>query len=211
MDRIESWVLVWALTVILNVVPAFMPPTWALLVYFRVADGLDVLPLTLTGALGATTGRALLALASRSLGDRLAPPRWRENITALATTLESRPAFSLPTLGLFALGPVPSNHLFIAAGLAHAPLAPILAVFAVARFISYLIWVNVASTAARSIEEAIGPRLGSGVAIAIQVAGFLLLMLVMQIDWTQRLRDWKIAVPSSTESTRPRSEPPEKP
>ena len=194
MDRIEPWLLVWLLTVFLNVVPAFMPPTWALLVYFHVAHGLDVLPLALAGAFGATTGRALLAVASRVLGDRLAPPRWRENIMTLARMLESRPAFSLPTLGLFALGPVPSNHLFIAAGLAHAPLLPIIAVFAVARFVSYVIWVNAAASAARSMEEAIGPRLGSGVAIAAQIVGFLLLILLMQVDWAQRLRDWNMPV-----------------
>jgi hypothetical protein len=34
------------------------------------------------------------------------------------------------------LGPLPSNQLFIAVGLAGAPLAPVLAFFAVTRFIS---------------------------------------------------------------------------
>jgi membrane protein YqaA with SNARE-associated domain len=193
MDRLELWLLVLLLTVVLNIVPAFMPPTWALLAYFRVQHDLDVWPLALVGALGATTGRAVLALASHAVGERIVPPRWRANVRALVATIRSRPAFSLPTLGLFALGPVPSNHLFIAAGLASAPLVPVLAVFAVARFVSYAIWVTAAATAAQSLRDVLGPRLGGGLAIAVQLAGFVALIAVMQVDWATRLRRWRVS------------------
>jgi len=199
-DRLEPWLLVWVLTVALNFVPAFMPPTWALLAYFRVQHGLDVLPLALAGAFGATTGRALLALASQHAGERIIPARWRANIRALVATIESRPAFSLPTLGLFALGPVPSNHLFIAAGLAKAPLAPVLTVFAIARFVSYVIWVTAAATAAQSLGQVLGPRLGGGLAVAIQIVGFAVLIVIMHVDWATVLRRWNQPQPSrSTE------------
>lgn len=189
-DQAGVWLLVWGLAVAINVVPAFMPPTWALLVYFHVGHGLDVLPLAIVGAFGSTVGRALLALLSRAVGERIVPARWRENITALAATIAERPAIGLPSLALFTLGPVPSNHLFIAAGLAHAPLAPILAFFAITRFASYVIWVSAATVAADSLQEVLGPRLGSGLAAVMQLAGFLLLILVMQIDWAKHLRRW---------------------
>jgi membrane protein YqaA with SNARE-associated domain len=190
LDQAGLWFLVWGMAVAINVVPAFMPPTWALLVYFHVGHGLDVLPLAIVGAFGSTVGRALLALLSRAVGERIIPTRWRENITALATTLAARPAIGLSSLALFTLGPVPSNHLFIAAGLAHAPLAPILAFFAVARFASYVIWVNAASVAAKSLQDVLGPRFGGGMAAAMQIAGFVLLILIMQIDWATYLRRW---------------------
>jgi hypothetical protein len=73
-----------------------------------------------------------------AVGERIVPAR-RANSCALVATIRSRPAFSLPTPGLFALGSVPSTHLFISTGLANSPLPPVLAVFAVARFISYAI------------------------------------------------------------------------
>jgi membrane protein YqaA with SNARE-associated domain len=170
-----------------------MPPTWALLAYFRVQHDLDVWPLALVGALGATTGRAILALSSQAVGERIVPTRWRTNVRALVATIRSRPAFSLPTLGLFALGPVPSNHLFIAAGLARAPLAPVLSVFAVARFVSYTIWVTAAATAAQSLRDVVGPQLGSGFAIAVQLAGFAVLIGIMQVDWATLFRRWQTA------------------
>ena len=184
-DHLEPWLLVGALAVVINVVPAFMPPTWALLVYFHVGHGLDVVPLAFVGVLGSTIGRALLALLSRFAGERLIPPRWQENIKTLADAIRSHPALSLSTIGLFTLGPAPSNQLFIAAGIAHTPLLPILAIFAVTRFVSYVIWVSAAATAAASLRELLDPRFGGAVAAAIEIAGFLLLILIMQIDWAR--------------------------
>jgi hypothetical protein len=50
--------------------------------------------------------------------------------------LREKPVLGWSALLLYTLGPLPSNQLFIAVGLAGAPLAPVLAFFAVTRFIS---------------------------------------------------------------------------
>ena len=73
------WLVVLVLTVALNAVPAFMPPTWAVLAYFHLYHGLPVVPLAFVGALGATTGRAILALGSRAFGNRFVPARRRSS------------------------------------------------------------------------------------------------------------------------------------
>ena len=185
-----TWLLVIALTVALNVIPGFMPPTWTVLAYFHLQHGLGIVPLALVGAASATGGRALLAIASRALGPRLVPARRRTNIEALADTLRQRRSLVLAALGLFALGPIPSNHLFIAAGLARAPLGPILLVFGVARGLSYLVWVSAASVAATSLRDVLTPRFGNGAAIAVQLVGFALLIALMQVDWRKRFARW---------------------
>jgi hypothetical protein len=158
------------------------------LAYFHLYQGQPVVPLAAVGALGATTGRAILALASRALGNRLLPAPWRANVEALVMTLESRPALALPSLALFALGPVPSNHLFVAAGLARVPLLPILLVFGSARFVSYVLWVSAANVADRSLRDMFGSRVASWGAIALQLAGFALIILAMRVDWRRVLR-----------------------
>jgi hypothetical protein len=183
-----SWLLVWVLAVALNAVPAFMPPTWSVLAYFHLYHGLPVLPLAVVGALGATTGRAILGLGSRAFGNRFVPAAWRGNVEALVATLRSRPTLALPSLALFALGPVPSNHLFVAAGLARAPLPPILVVFGSARFVSYVLWVSAANVADQSLQEALGPRVAGWGAIALQIAGFAIIVLLMRLDWRRLLR-----------------------
>lgn len=178
----------WGLAVVLNAVPSFMPPTWTLLAYFHLYHGLPVVPLAIVGALGATTGRAILAIASRAVGERWLPADWRANIEGLVETLQSRPTLALPSLALFALGPVPSNHLFIAAGLARAPLPPMLLVFGVARAISYVLWVSAADVADQSLHDLLGPRVGGWAVIAVQVAGFVLILLAMRVDWRRLLQ-----------------------
>lgn len=188
----------WALAVADNAVPAFMPPTRSVLAYFHLYHGLPVVPLAVVGALGATTGRAMLALGSRDFGNRFVPASWRANVDALVATLQSRPALALPSLALFALGPVPSNDLFVAAGLARAPLAPILVVFASARFASYVLWASAANVADQSLREAFGSRVASWGAIALQIAGLALIVLLMRIDW-RRLLQGRPQVKAKTE------------
>jgi len=65
--------LAWAVALTINVVPAFMPPTWAVLVVFRGAFHLPLLPLTIGGAAMSALGRAGLTLLSRHAGRRLPP------------------------------------------------------------------------------------------------------------------------------------------
>ena len=182
-DQLGEWLTIAMVAVVLNAVPAFMPPTWSVLAYFHLREGLPVVPLAAVGALGATTGRAVLALVSRGCGDRLLPARWRSNIAALADELKRKRELGLSALALFALGPVPSNQLFIAAGMSGTPLAPVLAVFGVARFVSYIFWVSVTETAAISLDELLSPRFGAGAATAAQIVGFIGLIVIMQLDW----------------------------
>ena len=186
-DHVLPWLTVLLIAVGLNAVPAFMPPTWSVLAYFHLQEGLPILGLAATGAVGATAGRALLALLSRVVGTRMLPHRWQANIATLAAEMQRRRELGFAALALFALGPVPSNQLFVAAGIARAPLAPILIVFAVARFVSYLIWINVAETAATSLEEVVTPRFGAEAATLAQIVGFLLLIAAMQLDWSRLL------------------------
>jgi membrane protein YqaA with SNARE-associated domain len=199
-SEITTWVLVWVVAVVLNAIPLFMPPTWALLAYFHIQQNLPVWPLALTGAAAAVTGRALLALTSRRFGMRFLPKKRHESIETLTTFLRERKGLSLSMLGMFAIGPIPTNHLFIAAGLARIPLPPVLAVFGVTRFVSYVLWVKAADTAARSLSEILTPSIGSAGAVAVQIAGFILLIVLLRLDWARILKRWIKTSPPAAES-----------
>jgi len=188
-----------ASAVVLNAVPAFMPPTWALLAYFHLQHDLGIVPLAIVGAVSAATGRLVLALGSRTFRMRFVPKSWRANIETLSQTVRGHKALSLSSLALFAIRPIPTIHLFIAAGIARVSLPPILVVFGLARVVSYLIWVAVADTATRSLGSLLTPSLGSGAAIVAQVLGFVVLVSVMRTDWGRIIRRWAPA--NLTEST----------
>jgi membrane protein YqaA with SNARE-associated domain len=187
MSGFTNWLIVYVVAVVLNVIPVFMPPTWSLLAYFHLHEGLAILPLAFVGALAAMLGRTILALSSRAFGIRFLSQERQEHIQSLADMLMERKKLSLSFLGLFAIGPIPTNHLFIAAGLARIPLLPVVLVFGVTRFVSYLLWIKATETAATSLREAISPTLGSGFAAAAQVIGFIALILLLRLDWTRLL------------------------
>jgi membrane protein YqaA with SNARE-associated domain len=164
-----------------------MPPTWALLAYFHLRDGMPIWLLALVGASAATLGRAMLASVSENYGPRIVPDAWRQNIEHLVETIRSRRSLGLSALGVFTLNPVPSNHLFIAAGIARAPMLPILTVFFFGRFVSYLVWIAVADVAFNSLSDVLGASTGIW-AVVIQIVGFIILILVMRIDWSKWLQ-----------------------
>lgn len=189
-----EWLLLAISTVVVNTIPVFMPPTWTLLAWAHLGEGVPVLPLALVGAAGATTGRFLLARASRLFGDRLLPRRWKENTTALVNTIRSH------KLGISTVVVLPTNQLFIAVGLAGAPLFALLAAFGVTRFVSYVVWVVVADTAVSTLGDALHPTLGNNATVVAQLFSFVMLLVVMQIDWGKHLR--RFAPPKTAPTTR---------
>ena len=118
-----------------NLLPAFGPPTWAVLVFFRLQSNLAAIPLVLIGALAAACGRLVLAHGSRRFRSRLSPKRI-ENLEAVRNAIAGGPKRAVAGLALFALSPVPSAQLFVAAGLVDASLVPLTAVFFAGRIIS---------------------------------------------------------------------------
>lgn len=161
-----------------NLLPAFGPPTWAVLVFFSLDFDLPAVPLIIGGALAAASGRYLLAHGARRLRPRFSPARLARLDSAEAALRHNR-ARSAAGLGLFALSPVPSGQLFVAAGLMTVPLLPLTAAFFAGRLVSYSIYVGVAHVAERSLGTLALDTLTSPLGMALQLAmlaalGFLL-------------------------------------
>src|SRR3954447_16997798 len=99
-----------------NLMPAFGPPTWAVLVFFRFRYAEVPAPaLVIAGAIAASAGRLLLALAFRAIGTKL-PRKRQESLQALGHVLGDRRGGLLASFALFATAPIPSAEMFEAAG-----------------------------------------------------------------------------------------------
>jgi hypothetical protein len=92
-------------------------------------------------------------------------------------------------LGMFALSPLPSAQLFVAAGLVAAPLLPLTAAFFAERLVSYSIYVAVASAAKRSLGSVISKSFTWPGGIALQVLMLAGLVALLRVDWTRILTD----------------------
>jgi hypothetical protein len=79
------------------------------------------------------------------------------------------PAKSIVGLGLFALSPVPSGQLFVAAGLMRVALLPLTVAFFAGRVVSYTIYVTGASAIKDTFGDQVIDSLTSPLGIALQL------------------------------------------
>lgn len=172
-----------------NLMPAFGPPTWALLVFARL-QWPDIPPAALiaAGALAATSGRVVLALGTRRLGGRLSPER-RANLEALGQTLAKSKTGLVASLAVFVFSPLPSAQMFMAAGLADVPLLPLAGAFLIGRSISFTIYVTAATAAQETVHRLFRQGITSPATIAIQLGGLAAVVVMIKVDWIKVI-DW---------------------
>jgi uncharacterized membrane protein YdjX (TVP38/TMEM64 family) len=183
---LAPYLILFAIVLGVNLMPAFGPPTWTVIVLYGLNSDLALVPLVLTAALAAASGRFLLACACRLLGGRISG-RTRRNLEAARAALERNRRHAILALGLFALSPVPSAQLFEAAGLARVPLLRFTIAFFLGRTISYSIYAASAKGIGEtSLGDTFRHSLASPWGIAIQLATLGLLVAFTQIDWAKR-------------------------
>ena len=170
-----------AIVLAVNLMPAFGPPSWAVLALLLLHWHLNVAILVIVGALAAGAGRYLLARASRALRGQLSERR-RENLAAARELITRRRAGSALGIGIFALSPLPSAQLFEAAGLLALPLAPLTLAFFAGRVVSYSVYVSTVAVAQRSYGAVMTSALRSPWGITLQVALLLGLVALARID-----------------------------
>jgi hypothetical protein len=170
----------------INLMPAFGPPTWSVLVFLRLNFELAAVVLVPIGALAAALGRLTLAGTTRRLRGHL-PAKRLEGLAAAEEALTGSRAKSAAGLGLFALSPVPSAQLFIAAGLLpRVRLVPLTAAFFAGRLVSYSIYVGVASAAKESLGGIFAGAF-SPLGIALQLLMLGALVALVRVDWLRLL------------------------
>lgn len=178
-----------AIVFAINLLPAFGPPTWAVLVFTRF-QWPDVPPAALIagGALAATAGRLVLAVGTRKLGKRLSPER-RANLEALGQVLAKSKTGVVASLAVFVFSPLPSAQMFMAAGLADIRLLPLAGAFLIGRSVSYTAYVTAATAAEETVHRLLSQGLTSPSAIALQLASLAAVVLMIKVDWI-KLIDW---------------------
>jgi hypothetical protein len=185
-QSIAILLLCWLIVFVMNIVPAFMPPTWSVLAYFRIVHGLPLLPLTIGGAAMSALGRVQLAHLSGRLG-RFLPAKDQANAAALAAYITAHPNWRDGITFAYSLGPLPSNQLFIAAGIAKIPLRRMATVFFVSRAIGDTFWVWTAGNVAGNLGDIFSKGIGNWRSVALQVASLLLVAVLFHLPWARWL------------------------
>ncbi|MGH9080627.1 MAG: hypothetical protein ACRDYE_11255 [Acidimicrobiales bacterium] len=171
----------------LNLLPAFGPPTWAVLVFTRLHWHLNPVGLVVLGALAAMSGRYLLARGARHFSGRL-PGRMKDNLEGARTLLERKRVGAVALFGIFLVSPLPSAQLFLAAGLLDLNLGLLTLAFFVGRLASYSIYMSVAVIADKQLGGVLGRIFGSPWSIALQVVLLVAVCLLPLVDWRRLLK-----------------------
>lgn len=165
-----------------NLLPAFGPPTWSLLVYARLRWHLEPVVLVILGAAAATTGRLVLGTATQRLRTRFSP-RYRENLAALERRLTKRRSGLVAFITLFVISPLPSAQLFSAAGLLDLRLVPLSLAFFAGRLVTYSLYVATAVIVEQQLSGVLANVWGEPWWIALQLALLVGLTLLPTIPW----------------------------
>ena len=176
-----------AIVLAFNLMPAFAPPTWSVLVLFSLNTDLHPIVIVAVGAVFAGTGRYLLARVTGIFRYRISK-KSLSNLEAAQTLLTENTSRKLLTMGLFVISPLPSAQLFEAAGLMGVRLLPLTLAFFSGRIVTYNFYVLGASELkAHGIGDLITKEFTSIWAILFQIVMVGSLVLLTRIDWKKYL------------------------
>lgn len=182
-----DYILLFVIVMGVNLMPAFGPPTWTILVLYSLNTHMPTAAVVLTGATAAALGRYLLATAFRLIGSKLST-RSRDNLDAAKKLLEQSRGKIVFALALFVISPLPSAQLFEAAGLMRVRLLPFTIAFFAGRLISYFVY---ASTAAKIRESSVGDAfrhaITEPVGVAAQLLVICMLVALTRVNWRRWL------------------------
>jgi membrane protein DedA with SNARE-associated domain len=171
----------------INLIPAFMPPTWIILTFFYITFDLKLVPTVIIGAVMATLGRICLAFLARYYFTPLLSSNGKENYKALGAFLNKNKKITIPLIISYAFIPIPSNQVYMAVGMSHTDIRPFATFFFIGRIISYAFWIAAAYKFHDSFDGIFIHHFTRGTTIFIEIAGILALWLLSRIPWARFL------------------------
>ncbi len=183
-----EYILLSSLVLGLNIIPAFMPPTWIVLAFFVAKYDLSLFPVVILGASFATIGRIILASVSRKYFRKLLPGDSKANYASVGEYLNRHGNFTVPLVITYAFLPIPSNHVFIAAGLAKVRIKLLAISFFVGRLISYTFWISITQRLSDNLPDIFSKHYAKTGSIVIEILGLIVLYLLGKIAWKKILK-----------------------
>lgn len=188
LEDIAWTLLAYAIAFVINLVPAFMPSTWMVLAFFRIKFDLPILPLTVGGALFSGLGRIVLARATTGFNRYVL--RRDHELDEVKTYLDERRNYVGLATFAYCLAPLPTNSLFVAAGLIEVSLLRVMIGFWVGRVIADTFYVWTTDRLFDSFGEVFEQYYGDWTVIVVQSLSLLGALLLIVVPWPRWLLRW---------------------
>jgi uncharacterized membrane protein YdjX (TVP38/TMEM64 family) len=184
---------VFVFVLILNIIPALMPPTWMVLslIHISFPDYFTPLPLALVGCTASTFGRFFLSYIGTASRGIMGEAR-KSSLTELRRTIESKRGGGFLLSFLIALSPLPSNAYFIAVGMMQYQALEIFAGFMAGRFLSYWLMISLTKVVASSFRELFRNELYT--ITIIDLIGIGSAIFLTLIDWDKLIKEKRLRI-----------------
>lgn len=181
MEPLVWFALALVVVFLINLVPAFMPSSWMVLAFFAIKFDLPLIPLGVSGAFVSGLGRACLAVGSDLMTRTFFKAKAKELDTLGGYLREHKK--TLPAIVFaYALTPLPTNNLFVAAGMVSANLPRVLVGFWAARMPADVFWMWVSHKTFANFGDVFKSQ-GNLIAILLQVGALLSVVLLYALPW----------------------------
>ncbi len=182
----QEYLILFAIVFAVNLLPAFGPPTWTIIVFYGLTSNLPLPALVVTAALASSLGRYILAHGFRLLASRVSE-KTQKSLAAARAAFERRRHHGLLALVFFAVSPLPSAQQFAAVGLAGVRILPFTLAFFAGRLVSYSFYAGSAQLADRytDIGAIFQASLTNPWAVALQLFLLACLAVMLKVDWAK--------------------------
>lgn len=185
---LTPFLILFGIVFAINLLPAFGPPTWSVIVLYGLNSDLPLAGLVVTAAVASSSGRYILAHGFRLFATKLSE-KTRANLAAAREAFERKRYHNLMALLFFVFSPLPSAQQFGAVGLAGVRILPFTLAFFVGRLFSYTLYAGGAELVDQqtSLGDIFRESLTSPLGIALQVLLLAALVALAKVDWARVL------------------------
>ncbi len=181
MDAVLWFVVALVVVFVINLVPAFMPSTWVVLAFFYIKYDLPLVPLGISGAIVSGFGRLYLAKGSDVLTRTFFKSK-EADLRTLGNYLKEKGNVLAIVVFVYSLTPLPTNNLFIAAGMVKADMKKVLAGFWAARIPADIFWMYTGNATYGNFSS-VFEHSSSLSSILLQLSSLASIVLLYVLPW----------------------------
>ena len=189
---LETLLQLTTLIFIFNLIPVFMPPTSLVMSFFYIQSGIDIYLLSIITALSAISGRLILAILARRMGEKFLANKVNNGYVLLSKIVHKNNLLTILFMALYCILPLTTAEIFIVAGVAKFKLWPIIIGFIIGRFLNYVITAATISTFYSSFSDVLAGGIFNPLSIFFQILAMALTIAFLFLDWEKLITQKKI-------------------
>ena len=183
----EVYIYTFISVFLLNIIPAFGPPTWMILSFIAFNYNIPYLiPFVLVAVAASTSGRFVMtSLSKHIIRNRLLSEKYRRNVDHLREHLEKKSMATSTVFLIDAVTPLPSDQLFVAYGLTGLKARYALVPFAIGRLFTYSFFAYTATEVSKyaAANSLTSLSFFSGSFVIMELLLLLFVYFFIKIDW----------------------------